>query len=69
MFSQECGIPTVHGGVVCHQGVGQTPQIGYYEIRPTSGRYASYWNAFLFTFVNEELKLISSVLKGEINKV
>ena len=21
---------------------------GYYEIRSTSGRYASYWNAYLF---------------------
>ena len=24
------------------------PYIGFYEIRSTSGRYASYWNAFLF---------------------
>ena len=24
------------------------PPIEYYGIRPTSGRYASYWNAFLF---------------------
>ena len=24
------------------------PHMGYYEIRLTNGRYASYWNAFLF---------------------
>ena len=31
-------------------GIGQTttPPKGYYGIRSTSGRYASYWNAFLF---------------------
>ena len=28
-------------------GVGQTPPIGYHGIWQTSGRYASYWNAFL----------------------
>ena len=22
--------------------------MGYYSLRPTSGQYASYWNAFLF---------------------
>ena len=48
---------------VCIQGVGQIPQVclrvggcgqsppprymGYYGIRSRSGRYASYWNAFL----------------------
>ena len=26
------------------------PPSGYYEIRSMSGRYASYWNAFLFLF-------------------
>ena len=25
--------------------------MGYYRIRSTSGRYASYWNAFLFIFL------------------
>ena len=44
------------GGGVCIQGglhaVGlgrhPPPPIGYYGIQPTSGRYASYWNAFCF---------------------
>ena len=31
---------------VCIRGCGQTPPMGYYRIRPTSGRYASYWKAF-----------------------
>ena len=29
--------------------------IGYDEIRSMSGRYASYWNAFLFKWVSEIL--------------
>ena len=35
---------------VCIQGVGQAPlrYMGYYGIWPTSGWYASYWNAFLY---------------------
>ena len=34
------------------RGVGQTPPpIRYYGIRSTSGRYASYWNAFLCLFI------------------
>ena len=37
----------IGGGVHPGGGVGQTP-IGYYGLRSTSGRYASYWNAFLF---------------------
>ena len=38
------------GGGWGGRGVGQTllpRHIGYYGIRSTSGRYASYWNAFL----------------------
>ena len=31
------------------RGVGQTPHIGYYGVWSISGRYASYWNAFLFS--------------------
>ena len=34
----------------CIQGAGDwadPPPIGYYGIRSTSGRYESYWNAFL----------------------
>ena len=27
-----------------------TPSGRYYEIRSMSGRYAAYWNAFLFLF-------------------
>ena len=34
---------------VCIQGGLADPlPIGYYRIRSTSGRYASYWNAFFF---------------------
>ena len=40
------------------------PLSGYYEMRPMSGRYASYWNAFLFGIIcvkkvheNEKKKL------------
>ena len=53
MFSQAYVIPSVHGGGlpggVCIQGywADPPPQIGYYGVRSTSGRYASYWNAFL----------------------
>ena len=40
-------------------GIGQTPPIGYYGIRSTSGRYASYWNAFLLKIKNHFLQLFS----------
>ena len=43
MFSQACIIPSVLWGSV------PTP-IRYYGIRSTSGRYASYWNTFLFLY-------------------
>ena len=58
MFSQACVNNSVHGGV-CHRNAGihtppdrhpprQThPHPQHYGIRSTSGRYASYWNAFL----------------------
>ena len=43
-------------GVDMFVGVGTHPfpdtwDLGYYRIRSTSGRYASYWNAFLFTIL------------------
>ena len=37
-----CGGGVVAGGVC----------VGYNEIRSMSGRYASYWNAFLFMYDN-----------------
>ena len=42
-----------HDQGVCIQGVGQTPPpcMGYCRIRSTSGRYASYWNAFLLAML------------------
>ena len=52
MFSQVSVILSTRGlypgGL--HLGGGQTspPRIGYYGIQSTSGRYAYYWNAFLF---------------------
>ena len=33
------------------QDQSQAPPTRYYGIRSTSGRYASYWNAFFFTFL------------------
>ena len=39
------------GGLHPGRGVGRSPPpryMGYYGIRSTSGRCASYWNAFLF---------------------
>ena len=52
-FDVYCLLPPVRGGGVYlkrglhREGVGQTP-FGYYGVRSTSGRYASYWNASLF---------------------
>ena len=43
----------IQGGSVSRSGSasgGGTDPLRYYGIRSTSGRYASYWNAFLFTF-------------------
>ena len=33
--------------------------IGYNEIRSMSGRYASYWNAFLFKLISFRYHLVS----------
>ena len=69
------------GGGRAASGVGlgrPSPPIGYYGIRSTSGRYASYRNAFLFlkkgiVFVVESLKksanLCPSMLLDEIEVV
>ena len=72
MFLQASVSHSVHrgGGWVLNPGVGThllshsvhggTP--GYYGIRLTNGRYASYWNAFLF-WLNQlhEIKLMTGV--------
>ena len=39
---------SVHGGVDTPPLVDTPNPLGYYGIRSTSGRYASYWNAYLF---------------------
>ena len=39
------------GGLHLEGGLGR-PSIGYNRIRSTSGRYASYWNAFLLPFIS-----------------
>ena len=66
------------GGEVAWGGWEDPPPIGYYGIRSTSGRYASYGNAFLFlkkgiVFVVESLKksanLCPSMLLDEIEVV
>ena len=49
-------------GGVCIQGglhMGRPPP-EYHRIRSTSGRYASYWNAFLFSFLFELFKCANS---------
>ena len=48
---------SVHGGGVCGReacimGGVHAPSGRYYEIWSMSGRYASYWNAFLLLFSN-----------------
>ena len=66
MFSEARVIPSVHIGGGCwlpsvnHRshdqggsasgGLGRPPPPEHYGIRSISGRYASYWNAFLFVW-------------------
>ena len=50
-----CGVFGFPACITGHMTIGfasgcRPPPPGYYGIRSTSGRYASYWNAFLFTF-------------------
>ena len=52
----------VHGRVVCVVGGGMRGR--YYEIRSMSGRYASYWNAFLFC-----IKIIVMILTFAVHSV
>ena len=43
--------------------------VGYDEIRSMSGRYASYWNAFLYSkclYQNSELNGIFSIYTGTV---
>ena len=50
-----CMVGGVHGGGMCGRGHAWHichPPGRYCEIRSMSWRYASYWNAFLFSFVN-----------------
>ena len=60
------GACVVLGGM---HGAGRTcvvaggPCMGYDEIRSMSGRYASYWNAFLFVFILGEKNLNKHMLK------
>ena len=65
MFSQACIKNSVHGGGVFQHALGQTPPGRYpsthWDRHPSypppspgghcSGRYASYWNAFLFSSI------------------
>ena len=47
IFTSVChSVHGVGGEGVCIQGGGQIPLIAYYKIQSTSGRDASYWNAF-----------------------
>ena len=47
LFTRGDGLHLERGAVYIQGGVGRPPPIGYYGIRSTSGRYASYWNVFL----------------------
>ena len=47
----------------------QTPPIGRYGIRSTSGRYASYWNAFLFLLTLEHFSLLWMDIHSIISRV
>ena len=49
-------------------GCGGGTCIGYDEIRSMSGRYASYWNAFLLTFVNVPLLVLFTEKKTNHEK-
>ena len=48
-------------GMICIWGVGRPPPIRYYGIRSTRGRYASYWNAFLFFNENSIASVIAEL--------
>ena len=57
MAGGACVAGGVHGREACMLGKGACMALGgmcsrYYEIRSMSRWYASYWNAFLFTFVS-----------------
>ena len=43
-----CMMGGMHDRGTCIAGACEMPAGRYYEIRSISGRYASYWNAFLF---------------------
>ena len=51
IFSQALSLCPMERGFASKGGWADTLPIRYYEIRSTSGRYASYWNAFLFRAV------------------
>ena len=54
---------SAYRGAVCIQGGWADPPpryMGYYEIRSTSGRYASYWSAFLLLIITETEQLRST---------
>ena len=66
MFSQVCVQNSVHGGRGVHplgrQPSGRHPLLGRHPLPRTdsycSGRYASYWNAFLFLLLTFHVKLL-----------
>ena len=74
MFLHLPVIHSVHGGEGFHPGgamkegtVKDPPPRG----RSTSGRYASYWNAFLFELVSTfqvNFAIIIVIISGEIKK-
>ena len=62
----------IEGGI-CMQLVGGgglgRPTMGYYGIRSTSGRYASYWNTFLLLSVFRSSTRVSSVFDVALGRV
>ena len=53
IFLQACVILFTGGGgsASVHVGIPPPPSTAYWEIRSTSGRYASYWNAILVALI------------------
>ena len=71
-----CEAGDVHGTGVCMAGAcvaeggmfRRAPPRRYYEIRSMSGRYASYWNAFLFTFTFRTRRVRRESDLGRLNR-
>ena len=64
MFSQACVKNSVHRGKAGRHPPKQTPRADTLTDGHCSGRYASYWNAFLFFNLSSALGSIHSTIKS-----